>query len=177
VPDNAFLEMSNTFQRRIPSAFQLARNKPLGRIDSLIAAGGERSLIACFLKFPAHCATDVIIRLHRLISRPDGRLDGMPGDRLHDLGGNRPVDADAADPNAKPTADVAPALVTVRMAGTRSIKDPHRPAAAPRRAGTGRGAVDLRSRYRRFRNNHTGVWASRARHAVFTVRSPLLTPE
>lgn len=50
---DAFVDISDTFHRRIPSAFQLACDKSLGWIDSLIAAGGNLGFIARFLELPA----------------------------------------------------------------------------------------------------------------------------
>jgi hypothetical protein len=69
--------MSALLQSRIPPIFQFARNKPLGRIDGLVTAGGERSLIIGFLEFPAHGVPDILIDLRGLVGGADGGLDGM----------------------------------------------------------------------------------------------------
>src|SRR5256885_756404 len=75
----------------------------------------------------------LIVGLHRLIRSPDGRLDGMLRNCLHDLCDNSPVDTDSTDSNTQPATDMAvvpPAFVAVWVAGTRSIDDPHGPTAA-----------------------------------------------
>src|SRR5580700_9370835 len=98
--------MRNALQRRVPASLEFACNQPLGGINELIAAGGQRSLIPRFLKLAAERLPDLVIGLHRLISGLDGGVDRVLRNRLNDLLGDGAIDPHPADADAQPAADV-----------------------------------------------------------------------
>ena len=112
----------------------------------LVAALGERGLVAGLLELAPNRAPNVVGRLHGLVGREQRRVHGRLGDGLEDPLDDRPVDPNAADPDAEPGPDmrvVASALVAVRMAAPHAVEHPHHPsaAAAPREAGEQRATA------------------------------------
>src|SRR6266567_3423240 len=125
MPSDAILEMGDPLQRRVPAGLELARDQTLGRVDHLVAAGGQRGVVTRFLKLPAERLPELVVGLHRLIGGMDRGFDGVFRDGFDDLRGDSAIDPDTADADAQPSADVivvAPAMVAVRMARLRDRK-------------------------------------------------------
>src|SRR5882757_7251569 len=130
---NAILDMGDPLKRRVPSGLEFACNQTLGRVDHLVAAGGQGGIVTRFLKFPAERLPDLGVGLHRLIGRLDCGFDRVLRDSLDDLHGDGTIDPDAADADAQISADVTvvtAAMVAMRMAGLGAVEHPHRPATA-----------------------------------------------
>ena len=104
---DTFLKRGDTLKGDVPPVLKFARDKTFRRIDSLVPPGGQRSIEACFLEFPAESLTDISINASGLMDRPDRGFNGMPRDGFDDLGGHGLIDANAADADAQPSADMA----------------------------------------------------------------------
>ena len=132
-PADTSLQNGNTLERRVPARFQLARDVALGRVDVLVAALGEGHLIARFLELAFDRPQDMLLRLHGLLGRKQGRVHRRLGHGFEDLFGDRPVDPHAADSDAKTGADmrvVAPALIAMGVTTAHAVEHPHHPSAA-----------------------------------------------
>lgn len=64
MPRDAILEIGDPLQRRVPPGLELARDQALGRINHLVAAGGQGGVVTRFLKLPAERLPDLSIGLH-----------------------------------------------------------------------------------------------------------------
>jgi hypothetical protein len=100
VPGNAILQMSDALQRRVPAGLEFARDQTLGRVDHLVAAGGQGGVVTRLLKLAAERLPDLIVSLRRLIGGLDRGSDRVFRDGLDDLRSDGTIDPDAADANA-----------------------------------------------------------------------------
>ena len=106
----------------------------------LVAALGEGRVVPRLLELAPNGPANILDRPHGLIGREHRRLDGPFGDGLHDLPGERPVDANTTDAEAEPGADmpvITSALVAVGMTAAHAVEYPHHAptAAAPHEPG------------------------------------------
>jgi hypothetical protein len=77
VPSNPILGMSDPLQRRVSAGFEFARDQTLGRIDELIAPGGQGGVVTRFLEFPVQRLPDFVVSLLCLIGGLNGGADGV----------------------------------------------------------------------------------------------------
>jgi hypothetical protein len=118
---DAFLKCGDALKGDVPPVLKFARDKTFRRIDGFVPSGGQRSIEACFLKFPTESLTDISVNASGLMDGPNRGFDGVPRDGLDDLRGDGLIDADATDADAQPSADMAivsAAMITMGMTGS-----------------------------------------------------------
>ena len=98
---DAILEMGDPLQCRVPAGFEFARDQTLGRIDKLVASGGQGGVVTRFLELQAQRLADLVVGLHRLIGGLDGSIDRVFRDDLDDLRRDSAIDPDTANTDAQ----------------------------------------------------------------------------
>ena len=103
---------------------------------------------------------DIIIGFCSLLGCFDGSLDGMSRDGFDDLGGDRFIDTQTTNPDAKPTADmtvIATAVIAVGTGEACAIEDPHDAAASCTTNETGQQRTSATRRLSVGTPLHVGV--------------------
>ena len=122
--------------RCLPARFELLGDETLVRIDGLVASCCEACLVSSFLKFACGRGSCSAALLLDPACRLFGSIESLGGECVEHLQRHGAVDADTANPDARPIRfgqGTRAADIAVGVTGSRSVEDPHH-VPAPRAA-------------------------------------------